>query len=68
MATAKKTKNSNIITLYMESVLENEKFPLSVYKFCKANSIEESDFYKTFASLDSVKLQIWQVFLKTQLI
>lgn len=64
MATAKKTKTSDILTLYMESVLENEKFPLSVYKFCKANSIEESDFYKTFASLDSVKLQIWQVFFE----
>jgi hypothetical protein len=64
MATAKKTKTSNIITLYMETALENEKFPLSVYKFCKTNGIEESDFYKTYASLDSVKLHIWQVFFE----
>ncbi len=64
MATAKKKKTLSILSLYMDNALENEKFPLSVYKFCKVNGIVESDFYKTYASLDSVKLHIWQVFFE----
>ena len=48
----------------MESVLENEQFPLSVYRFCKINAIEESKFYKTYASLDSLKHEVWQAFFE----
>tara|TARA_B110000444_G_C18781903_1_gene567874 strand:- start:841 stop:1443 length:603 start_codon:yes stop_codon:yes gene_type:complete len=46
----------------MDSVLEHEKFPLSVYKFCKTNEIDEQDFYKSYASLDTIKYHVWQVF------
>ena len=64
MATVKKKKISDILSIYMESVLENEQFPLSVYRFCKINSIEESKFYKTYASLDSLKHEVWQAFFE----
>ena len=64
MATVKKKKISEIVSAYMESVLENEHFPLSVYKFCKINAIEESEFYKIYPSLDSVKLEVWQAFFE----
>lgn len=64
MATVKKKKTSNILSVYMESVLENEQFPLSVYKFCKINAIEETEFYKTYSSLDSLKLAVWQAFFE----
>jgi len=64
MATVKKKKISDILSIYMESVLENEQFPLSVYRFCKINAIEESKFYKTYASLDSLKHEVWQAFFE----
>tara|TARA_B100000767_G_C19766575_1_gene537825 strand:+ start:177 stop:836 length:660 start_codon:yes stop_codon:yes gene_type:complete len=64
MATIKKSKSPDILSTYMESVLEHEKFPLSVYKFCKNNEIEEKYFYKTYSSLDSVKHHVWQVFFE----
>lgn len=58
------TKSSDILSIYMDNVLENEKFPLSVYKFCKENKIEEQDFYKQYASLDTLKHQVWKVFFE----
>ena len=62
MSAKKVQTKPDILTLYMESVLEHEKFPLSAYKFCKANSIDETEFYKEYASLDTVKHHIWQAF------
>jgi len=62
MAAKKTSKSSDILSIYMESVLDHEKFPLSVYKFCKTNEIDEQDFYKLYASLDTIKHHVWQVF------
>lgn len=46
----------------MESVLENETYPKSVYRFCRDHNISEADFYQSYASLDSVKLSVWDAF------
>ena len=63
MATkTKKVTKEAILTMYMGYVLENEKVPKSVYKFCKVNSIEESDFYLCFGSIDAIKKGIWASF------
>ena len=62
MAATKTSKSPDILSMYMDSVLEHEKFPLSVYKFCKTNEIDEQDFYKSYASLDTIKY--YQVPLK----
>lgn len=63
MATkAKKVTKETIITMFMDYVLENEKVPKSVYKFCKVNAIEESDFYLHFGSIDAIKKGIWDTF------
>jgi hypothetical protein len=62
MAATKTSKSPDILSMYMDSVLEHEKFPLSVYKFCKTNEIDEQDFYKSYASLDTIKYHVWQVF------
>lgn len=51
-----------IFETYTSSVLEHEKFPSSVYNFCKHAEIEEGDFYKTFGSLDSVKAAIFETY------
>jgi hypothetical protein len=63
MATkAKKITEDIIITKYMEYVLEHEKTPKSIYKFCKANAIKEEDFYLFFGSLERLQKGIWEKF------
>lgn len=67
MATTKKTqekKNSDdiIVSKYMNYVLENEKVPTSVYKFCKDEKIKEEDFYENFGSFESLQKGIWNRF------
>lgn len=63
MATkAKKITEDIIITKYMEYVLEHEKTPKSIYKFCKANGIKEEDFYLFFGSLERLQKGIWEKF------
>ncbi|HDZ03644.1 hypothetical protein LCGC14_0128290 [marine sediment metagenome] len=61
-AKAKKVTKDSIITMFMDFVLENEKLPKTVYKFCKVNAIEESDFYLYFGSIDAIKKGIWNTF------
>ncbi|WP_338039010.1 hypothetical protein [Maribacter litopenaei] len=56
MATKKKSiTKEEMIAKYMDYVLEQEKEPKTVYKFCKENKMSEADFYKYFASILSVK-------------
>jgi len=51
-----------IYDAYSTQVLEHEKEPKSVYLFCKINKIEETDFYKSFASLEDIKESIFSKF------
>lgn len=73
MATVKKTSTKTttieekltgdkLISLYMEYVLEHEKMPKSVYKFCKDNNITEEEFYNFYGSFDGLKKGIWNKF------
>lgn len=55
----KKITREDIISQYMDYVLEHEKEPATVYKFCKKNEIPEEDFYKFFGSIPSLKKGIW---------
>jgi len=57
-----KITEDKIIGLFMESVLEQEKIPGSVYKFCKENKIKEDEFYGFFGSLDTLQKTIWNKF------
>ena len=63
---AKKTvvDDNAIISMYMDYALEHNQEPQNVFLFCKNNKITESDFYSFFGSLDSVKKQIWTLFLQ----
>lgn len=56
--------DNQIIGLYMDQVLENNKAPESVYLFCKENGIEESQFYTFFGSLDAIRQEIWVKFFE----
>ena len=62
MAAKKDTATKDILSLYMHHALEHESFPSSVYKFCKANDIDEAEFYQSYASMDTVKHAIWTAF------
>lgn len=71
MATTKRTNakkklldDNQIISLYMDQVLEKNKAPENVYLFCKENGIEESQFYTFFGSLEAIKQEIWVKFLE----
>ncbi len=57
-----KIDKEKIISLYMESVLRNEKAPKSVFKFCDENNFKEAEFYKHFGSFDGLQMEIWNSF------
>ncbi|MBU3012824.1 TetR/AcrR family transcriptional regulator [Polaribacter vadi] len=62
MATEDKISKDNIISLYMEFVLENNHQPKSVFSFAKDNNFEESDFYKFYASFEAIEEAIFSEF------
>ncbi len=62
MAKSKKITDNEIITMYMDYVLEHETIPKSVFKFCKMNSIKEVEFYENFGSIESIRKKIWNKF------
>ena len=70
MATAtKKSKklpitDDIIIEKFMNDVLQENQEPKNVYVFCQKHSIEESEFYTFFGSLDSLKQSIWLKFFE----
>jgi hypothetical protein len=61
-AKAKKISRESIVTMFMDYVLEHEEVPKTVYKFCKINSIQESDFYLHFGSISTLQKGIWTTF------
>lgn len=60
--TKSKITEDKIIGLFMESVLENEKVPSSVFKFCKEHKIKEEEFYGFFGSFETLQKTIWSKF------
>jgi len=69
MATSKKTsgKNSNtnnldILTAYMNHVLETGEEPKSVFKFCKDHKITEAEFYEQYSSFGHLQSKVWTTF------
>ena len=65
-ATSKKKliDEDQIIALYMDYMLRTEHGSPNVYRFCKENEIEESDFYSFFGSFESIKQIIWLKFFE----
>ncbi len=64
MATTKKTTKKqwsadDIISSYMEYVLDHGTAPVSIYKFCKDAQQTEAHFYTHFGSFESLKQHIW---------
>jgi hypothetical protein len=62
MAKKKIVSQMDIITLYMDYVLNHNEQPKSVYSFAKANNFEESQFYEYFSSFESVEKHVFSAF------
>jgi len=58
----KEMTRQDLITVYMEYVLEHEQTPRSVYKFAKEHDMTEAEFYDLFGSFDGLRREIWNTF------
>lgn len=62
MAKNTKLTKDKLIALYMNSVLEHNEPPKSVYTFAKTNNFEESEFYGFFGSFEALESSIFEAF------
>ncbi|MBE8728081.1 TetR family transcriptional regulator C-terminal domain-containing protein [Flavobacterium hungaricum] len=52
----------DIVSKYMEEVLEKGQKPKSVYHFAKENDFEEAEFYHYFGTLEGLEKEIFRMF------
>ena len=62
MAKKKTISKNDIITYYMNYVLEHDENPKSVFTFTKANNFEETMFYEHFSSFEAIEKDIFESF------
>nr|WP_321222489.1 TetR family transcriptional regulator C-terminal domain-containing protein [uncultured Psychroserpens sp.] len=62
MAKKKKISTNDIISFYMDFVLEHGEQPKTVYAFAKANNFEEQKFYEHFGSFEAVEKHVFVAF------
>ena len=62
MAKKKNISDQNIISFYMDYVLEHGEQPKSVYIFTKINNFDESKFYDHFGSFEAVEKHVFKAF------
>lgn len=62
MAKKKSISKHDIISFYMDYVLENNTNPNTVYAFAKPNNFEEHQFYEFFGSFEALEKAIFQSF------
>ena len=52
-----------IVSMYMNYVLEHSEKPKSVYHFTKINDFSETEFYAFFGTIDSIEKEIFKMFV-----
>ena len=62
MARKKNISKDNLISWYMEFVLEHNHQPKSVFSFAKENNFEEADFYKFYGSFEAIEQSVFSEF------
>ncbi len=67
MAKKKNITSNDIISFYMDYVLEHGKQPKTVYSFAKMNNFEESKFYEFFGSFEAVEEHVFKAFFDNSL-
>lgn len=68
MAKNKIISDNDILSFYMDYVLEHNEKPTSVYSFTKANNFEESKFYEFFGSFEVIEKHIFKAFFDNSMI
>ena len=53
---------TQLISLYMEAVMERNEKPASVFMFCKEHGLTEEEFYQHFGSLRALEKGVWAGF------
>ena len=63
---AKKTKINKeaLVAMYMNTVLDNNETPKSVYAFAKMNNFQESKFYSFFGNFEALESSIYELFFE----
>lgn len=67
MAKKKTISKNDIITFYMDYVLEHDQNPKTVFTFAKINNFEEALFYKHFASFEAIEKGIFEAFFENSI-
>lgn len=62
MAKKKTISGNDIISAYMDYVLEHNENPKSVFAFSKVNNFEEAKFYVHFGSFEAIVKQVFKAF------
>ncbi|MFT4781991.1 MAG: hypothetical protein ACJAZK_002919 [Psychroserpens sp.] len=62
MAKKKNITKNDIISFYMDYVLEHNHQPKTVYAFAKASNFEEQKFYDHFGSFEAVEKHVFTAF------
>jgi len=62
MVKKKKITPADIISNYMEYVLDHDKKPKSVYSFAKTKKFEEAAFYEHFGNFEALEQSIFKAF------
>ncbi len=62
MTHEKNITKDNLISWYMEFVLENNHPPKSIFSFAKEHNFEEADFYKHFGNFTAIEEGIFSEF------
>lgn len=64
MAKKKNITKNDIISWFMEYVLEHNEQPKSVFSFAKHNNFEEALFYQHFGSFEAVEAGVFKAFFE----
>ncbi len=67
MAKKKSVSKNDIITHYMDYVLEHDQNPKTIFAFAKMHGFEEAKFYDFFASFDAIEKGIFEAFFSNSL-
>lgn len=67
MAKKKSITKHDIISFYMDYVLEHNENPKSIYAFSKHNNFEEAKFYEFYTSFEAVEKGIFEAFIENSI-
>ena len=68
MPRKKTVKKQDLISMFMEFVLENDHPPKSIFSFAKENNFEEASFYEFFGSFEALEAKIFETFFENTML